>query len=255
MATENSPTPFALTGPNAELITSILMSSFHVTSVIACDINGRVLLANPVAASGLRHLDGSSPINKTLRELAPIEWADERMELINIAIERQRKIYISEILAGSRLVTTVLPVKLDQEHDHGDIPANENGEHWIILMTVEAASPLMLEWLREKFPAEDIFEAQVIDLGTLSILSPRELEVAALMGEGLRQKQIAERLHRSVSTVDRHRERIGEKLNITDRVELIAMAREAALKVEDARKIQVSFEQHRLQRQREQSEQ
>lgn len=224
------------------------MNSFHVTSVIACDINGRVLLANPVAASGLRHLDGSSPINKTLHELAPSQWADERMKLLKLAIERQRRIYISEILAGSRLVTTMLSVKLEHAHDHGDIPADKNGDHWIILMTVEAASPLMLEWLREKFQAEDIIEAQVIDLGKLSILSPRELEVAALMGEGLRQKEIAERLHRSVSTIDRHRERIGEKLNITDRVELIAMAREAALQVEDARKVQVSFEQHRLRR-------
>lgn len=222
------------------------MNSFHVTSFIGCDINGRILFANPVASAGLRSIDDSSPINKTLHELAPSEWADERVELIKLSIERQRTLYLLEILVGTRLCSTLLPIKLSDEHDKGDIPANEHGEHWICIMTVEAASPLMVDWLREKFSSEDIVEAQVIDLGKLSVLSPRELEVAALMGQGLRQKQIAERLHRSVSTVDRHRERIGEKLGITDRVQLVAMAREAALQVEDARKTQVSFAEHRL---------
>lgn len=237
---------FALTGKNAELITTTLLQTFHVTSIVGCDSSGTVLFANPVGSAGLRCADGSSPIGKPLHELAPIEWANERQRFLNLAIKRQRKLYVLETLVGYSLCTTILPIKLTEENDFSGIPADKDGDHWILVLAIESATPLTIQWMREKYAPEDIIDAQVVDLGPLSVLSPRELEVAALMGEGLRQKQIAELLHRSVSTIDRHRERIGEKLGITDRVQLIALAREAALTVEHAKKTQVSFEQHRL---------
>lgn len=237
---------FALTGKNAELITNTLLQTFHSTSIVGCDSSGRVLFANPVGSAGLRSADGSTPIGKLLHELAPIEWANERHEFLNLAIKRQRPLYVLETLVGSSLCSTILPIKLTDEYEFNGIAADKDGNHWILVMAIESATPLTIEWMRQKYAAEDIIDAQVVDLGPLSVLSPRELEVAALMGEGLRQKQIAELLHRSVSTIDRHRERIGEKLGITDRVQLISLAREAALTVEHAKKTQVSFEQHRL---------
>jgi len=45
-----------------------------------------------------------------------------------------------------------------------------------------------------------------------------------------------------VSTIDRHRERIGEKLGITDRIELVAVAREAAMEIWDATRTNTPFE-------------
>ena len=64
-------------------------------------------------------------------------------------------------------------------------------------------------------------------------LTDRELEVLAYIGMGYRQKEIAEKLHRSHSTVNRHRESIGEKLGIADRAELFRLAEMAALEIED----------------------
>ncbi|HEY2173512.1 MAG TPA: LuxR C-terminal-related transcriptional regulator [Mycobacteriales bacterium] len=55
-------------------------------------------------------------------------------------------------------------------------------------------------------------------------LSAREREVAVLAGEGLTNRQIAERLHVSVRTVESHVYRACSRLGLTDRTELVAIA-------------------------------
>jgi DNA-binding NarL/FixJ family response regulator len=50
----------------------------------------------------------------------------------------------------------------------------------------------------------------------LDILSDRELEVFRLIGEGVRTAEIAERLHLSVKTVETYRDRIRQKLDLSD---------------------------------------
>ncbi len=51
-------------------------------------------------------------------------------------------------------------------------------------------------------------------------LSDRELEVFRLIGQGLTTSEIAGRLHRSVNTVESHRERIKDKLALKTAGEL-----------------------------------
>ncbi len=51
-------------------------------------------------------------------------------------------------------------------------------------------------------------------------LSPRELEVALLLAQGLRQEEIARRLSLSAKTVNTHKTRMFEKLEITDSIAL-----------------------------------
>jgi len=55
-------------------------------------------------------------------------------------------------------------------------------------------------------------------------LSQRELEVLRLIGRGMSRHEIAETLCRSAKTVDGHREKIMEKLDIHDRAELVRFA-------------------------------
>ncbi len=55
-------------------------------------------------------------------------------------------------------------------------------------------------------------------------LSDRELEVFRLIGTGLGTRQIAERLSRSVKTVETYREHIKLKLNLKDSSELVQNA-------------------------------
>lgn len=56
-------------------------------------------------------------------------------------------------------------------------------------------------------------------------LSKREWQVARLVAEGLRNKQIAARLHISLATVKDHVHRILEKTGLSSRTEVIAALR------------------------------
>jgi len=55
-------------------------------------------------------------------------------------------------------------------------------------------------------------------------LSDRELEVFRLIGQGYGTRQIAEKLHLSVKTIETYRAHIKEKLNLADAAELLQYA-------------------------------
>ena len=55
-------------------------------------------------------------------------------------------------------------------------------------------------------------------------LSPRELEVAMLLTRGLRQEDIARRLSLSAKTVNTHKSRLFDKLEIGDTIALARLA-------------------------------
>ncbi len=59
-------------------------------------------------------------------------------------------------------------------------------------------------------------------------LSGREAEVLSLLGDGLTNKQAAEKLFLSVKTVETYRARIMKKHNLKDRAQLVQFARKAA---------------------------
>jgi len=61
------------------------------------------------------------------------------------------------------------------------------------------------------------------------VLSPRELEVAMLLMQGLRQEDIAKRLSLSAKTVNTHKSRLFEKLEIQDNISLARLAQQYGL--------------------------
>jgi DNA-binding NarL/FixJ family response regulator len=58
----------------------------------------------------------------------------------------------------------------------------------------------------------------------LEDLSDRELEVFGLLGKGMTTRQIAEHLHLSIKTIESHRAKIKEKLNLKNSMELLQHA-------------------------------
>lgn len=62
------------------------------------------------------------------------------------------------------------------------------------------------------------------DASPFDALSPRELEVAMLLTQGLRQEDIARRLSLSAKTVNTHKTRLFEKLCIQDNIALARLA-------------------------------
>ena len=65
-------------------------------------------------------------------------------------------------------------------------------------------------------------------LGLIEDLSPREREVLELMAEGLRNREIAERLFLSEATVKTHVRHLLDKLRLRNRAEAAAFAARVA---------------------------
>ena len=60
-------------------------------------------------------------------------------------------------------------------------------------------------------------------------LSPRELEIAMLLVQGIRQEEIAKRLSLSAKTVNTHKSRLFEKLGIQDSIALARLSSQYGL--------------------------
>lgn len=76
---------------------------------------------------------------------------------------------------------------------------------------------------REAF--EELYTSKPADSHDIeAILSDREFEIFRLISQGYRPKDIAEKLHLSVHTVERHRTNMREKLNLSSSRELTQLA-------------------------------
>jgi RNA polymerase sigma factor (sigma-70 family) len=75
---------------------------------------------------------------------------------------------------------------------------------------------------RSQAAEEDAVEETVV--ASLDQLSAREREVLVLMVHGHTQREIADRLHLSIKTVESHRAHLGEKLGCRTRAELVSYA-------------------------------
>ena len=67
-------------------------------------------------------------------------------------------------------------------------------------------------------------------------LTPRETEVVIQLASGKTNRQIAQRLHLSLSTVKRHLERILSKLKVSDRTQAAVRAIQLGVVPPDGRK-------------------
>ena len=94
----------------------------------------------------------------------------------------------------------------------------------------EYARQILSAWEKSYAPAHpDLARQSLASLPQAQSLSPREQEVLQQMAQGLTNQQIAERLVISVRTVKKHVENIHGKLNVQNRTQAAARARELGL--------------------------
>ncbi|WP_434032719.1 response regulator transcription factor [Cupriavidus sp. a3] len=72
--------------------------------------------------------------------------------------------------------------------------------------------------------ARTLTASRKMPTGLISRLSEREFEVLHLIGLGFSTREIAEKLNRSIKTIDAHRANIKEKLDIPNGKELMRFA-------------------------------
>jgi DNA-binding CsgD family transcriptional regulator len=200
--------------------------------VTLIDTEGRILWCNEQLARMTFGVGAKAEqfIGKTLFEVLPREVAEHRVGLMRrMACEGSRPVFLRTIWQGLQYATWIQYVS-PTEGDEGWPP------HFVLVTRRYHGE------IREEVPVSDDFvieESPYISLGPLDVLTPRELEVLALLSQGMSVKHIAGLLQRSEKTIETHRASIGRKLQVDDRVMLAEIARKAGLTREDADKTRV----------------
>ncbi len=180
-------------------------------AVAVLDQRGRVLYANSVAR---RVLGDDSPIGRTLHELFSKDLADERISLISRAITDGEPVTYDSMIRGVAFRTVLRPM------------TDRDGSTVALLVARPAAGS---DTSQSGDSPRHVVRATVNDAGPLKSLTRREFEVLGMIGEGLSTAAIAQRLGRSVKTVEGHRVALGSKLVVGNRVELARIAIRAGL--------------------------
>lgn len=199
------------------------------TGVTIAKLSGELLYANDAAVRMFLgdEIKKESIVGRSLWGIFPDDWMRERAEFGASIVQSGKPAMVRSVWRGRQVVSWVTP--LDAE-----APAAEAR----LLVISSYCSEAVINGEDGGAPYA-VFDSKFVRLGELDILSPRELEVIALVGQGLSIKEIAAMLHRSEKTIQNHRDSIGSKLGLANRVHVAAIARRAGLTPDDARKTRI----------------
>ncbi len=174
-----------------------------------------MLFINSVAAAVYAKRPAREAVGLRLGDLLPQAAGVERTELAKRVISDGAAATAHDLWNGWALRWTVRRVAN---------PADAQNPAAVIVMCHEGALPDDSE---AGGPVPTEFKH--VDFGPLTGLTASELKVMALIGEGMSNAEIANKLHRAVKTVESHRAALTEKTGSTSRVQLGIMARRAGL--------------------------
>lgn len=225
---------------------AVRFESEDLWSVLAGDVQRPIAVVGPDCALAfvndqfLQQIAGrgtavpaSTVVGKTLAELWPGPIGQERQTFCRRVTHQDRPILLVERLRG-RWSRTIFRRLREMAVGGGGQAAPLRGEGYVLLMFHLGTGP---EGAEQSGTRYEVIRASHDDPGELANLSPRELEVLALIGAGLSTRDIAEKLGRTVKTVEWHRASLGRKLDITNRVELAQIAISAGLVANGARRM------------------
>jgi len=182
--------------------------------IFLSDMSGKILFANDRFAKFINHPSAAAITGKSMMEIYPEPAARERLEVVRRAVRERRPLVVESVWNGVAYQSIVRPLSTlggDQE----------------IVIVISRHQPK---------PETDDIPASVErvalrsnNLGPLSRLTMRELELLSLIGEGLSTHDIAKKISRSIKTVEAHRASLGKKLGVASRVALAKIAGESNL--------------------------
>lgn len=205
-------------------------TSDPTTGVSLLTLDGKLLYINE-QATRLFFEEPTEPsliIGKNLHDMGfPSEWIKERLDLFEQMNTTGRSILLRTVWNGKQQFSWMSPIPSDDDGDKTEI--------LVITRRIPAT-----EEARFLLDGEhELVNSNLIWLGELSVLTPRELEVLALLGQGMSIKEIAAHLFRSVKTIENHRESIGRKLKKTRGIDLACIAHVAGLSLEDSTRTRI----------------
>lgn len=199
--------------------TALFEDTLSLVGVI--DRDGRFLDANRRLRRAMGVEADGSVEGIGLGEVLPVEVAEERLGLIRMALAERRRVDVVGMLWGVLRHSAYRP-----------IPGGD-GELGRLALAVTHPVSYESELTGDGAGPPTAIRARYDDLGRLDCLTGRELEVLSLIGRGLSTHDIAKRLCRSEKTVEWHRASLGQKLGVTNRVQLARVALESGLALFD----------------------
>ena len=181
--------------------------------VLLFDLEGTILFANEHAARALS-MPVQELVGKRANDLFPADFADERVGFFNRVSGTGTPMIVEHTVQGVRRRTSLRPFA-------SDAAGNKR-----VLMVCRPAHE---EDIKSSVGQSEYVRAKVNDLGDLKGLTPRELEILCLIGQGMATADIAKHLRRSEKTVEWHRVSLGTKLGVSNRVELARIAIRAGM--------------------------
>lgn len=210
-------------------------TSDPTTGVTLTTLDGKLLYINEQSVR-LFFNDSRTPeslIGQSMYDLGfSKEWAHERIKLFQKIKETGESVLLRTLWHGMQQFSWMSLIASD----------DEGQPDRILVITRRIAAGEEAEHIREG--QHEVFNSNLIKLGKLEALTPRELEVLALLGQGMTIKQIAGALFRSTKTIENHRESIGRKLQKTRGVELACIASNAGLVIEDSKRRRDNKDDH-----------
>ncbi|MCL4220850.1 MAG: helix-turn-helix transcriptional regulator [Phycisphaerales bacterium] len=195
------------------------LQSNPLVAVSLVDCEGKVVFVNEQAARLFLDDSPKNCIGRSLYELFPRKWADERILLFGQAQQDGRSRVLRSIRNGRQIQSTITPLGA----------AEPGGKPRFLVVTVPGQHDI--QGTEGSF---DVVESAYADLGPLDVLTQRELEVLALVKQGLTNREIGKLLFRSAKTVENHIGVINQKLHTSSRVQLALIAQRAGLELSDA---------------------
>jgi DNA-binding NarL/FixJ family response regulator len=206
------------------LVTRILVADDH--PIVRTGLR-RVLDAEPDLAVVAEAEDGAAAVEKALAEdveLVILDVSMPRMTGIQAAAELSRRkpgvrllmlsMYESEQFLFEALKAGASGYVLKSNADRDIVEACRRTMRGQSFLYPSAVTTLVRDYVERGGPEGADFD----------VLTARELQVLKLIAEARTSKEIAEELHISVKTVERHRANMLEKLSMSDRVELTRYA-------------------------------
>lgn len=187
------------------------LTQYVGSSVVVTNSAGRILFANRAAQQFLNPKQGDL-VGRTWHDVLPTDVADERLAYARSVLETQQPVALIGMVKGTCRCAIFHPIDSDD-------PAAET---LIVICHPLAALDRRPDLDRSNGPQVVIADSS--DLGPLSVLTERDLEVLAHLGEGLDTARIAKRLHRSPRTFEWHRRSLAAKLGAANRVQLARIA-------------------------------
>lgn len=210
-----TPIKFAPASPkDADCIWSALVEDTGA-QVVLVDPRGVIEFAKQGVGMGAGVADqwAAEPVvGKSLAAAFGEDLGRERLGFVGQVIQSRQTLVVEGMCRGVQIRTTARPMLTSS----GDVRG---------VMFVSRACAGMTP----PFAGAPVIRSRVEDAGRLTGLTTRELDILKLIGIGLSTADIAKQLERSVKTVEWHRVSLGEKLGVTNRVELARIAIAAGL--------------------------